>query len=278
MFKSKRTVIRENEAQTAYISQLEARLSAMESEHRNLQTETQVLRAREESVVRALSEATAVAGKIKTEAENEANTMREKLQHDMEETKKETETLIEVAYQNARDIVREAEEQNRSKISEAEHIAQNYTSLLHQFHDLMRVNAEQAQQHAYAYAELIRRMQAELPPLSPEGAVSPVLEEAAIPIEEDISETACTDFPDAKTEENTDESIPPLSTEGSPTFEAAVSPNAALETTPKASDTEAEADTRVWKVDDVTANAILNASSDAELHALIDSILQRNQS
>ncbi|MCL2672341.1 MAG: hypothetical protein FWF10_09960 [Clostridiales bacterium] len=241
MFKSKRTVIRENDAQAAQIAALEARLSTIESE-------AQVLRAREDSVVRVLSDATSVAGKIRNDAETDAAITRDKLRRDADETRKETEMLIEVAYQNARDIVREAEEQNRIKIAQAERIVQNYAALLHQFHDLMRINAEQAQQHAQAYAELTRRMQAELPSLPHEGVGIPA--ESAVPLAfEEARETETIEVPEV--------AQLPLMAEPEP------------ETS--------EPEEKVWKVDEISAEAILNANSDEELHALIDSILRKNR-
>ena len=246
MFKSKKTVIREQDEQlrnqAAQIQELQARLVACESAYSNLQADAATMREREESVVRTLREATHAAVRIKDDARAEADAVREKLKQDVDEAKKETETLLDVAYQNARDIVREAEEQNRLTMDATQNTVHNYSLLLHQFHERMRQNAEQAQDHAAAYAELMRRMYSELPVL-PEAELLALLNGTAPTIAEQKDDTPPAEPPTVQEQ--------PLD--------------------------EPEADEKVWKVDDITVDAILNAGSDEELLALIDSVMQKNR-
>jgi hypothetical protein len=247
MFKSKRTIIREQndmlDAQARQIQALQSKLSELEYEHSALKGDAEVMREREASVIRTLREATHAAVRIKDDAESEAEAVREKLRRDIDETKKETETLRDVAYQNARGIVQEAEEQNRLQMEHTKNTVRNYSMLLHQFHELMLQNAEQAKRQALEYAELTRRMQSELPPL-PENELLALLEEgeSRVPLCEE-ERVQISEF--------------------SPEIEE--------------DDGSEETEDKVWKLDDISVDDVLNSGSDKELLDLIDSILQKSK-
>jgi len=158
VFGKKKRII---EGQNKTIADLTVRLQAVEAEKAAAE---EARRLKEETLARVLTEASVTAQRIVDDADQQAA-------QTLGETKRETETLIEVAYQNARDIVMEAEQQQRQKLEDTEQTVRDYAALLSQYNEVMKENAAQAETFSRQYAELLQKMMTAVPNLS---GVSPV--------------------------------------------------------------------------------------------------------
>jgi len=183
VFGKKKRII---EGQNKTIAELTAKLQAIEADQAATE---QARRGKEETLARVLTEASLTAQKIVDDAGAQAT-------ETLDQTKRETDMLIEMAYQNARDIVMEAEQHQRQKLDDTEQTVRDYAELLAQYNEVMKENAAQAESFSRQYAELLQKMMTAVPNLSgvspnrqlqePEPAEEPEPEpEADEPTEED---------------------------------------------------------------------------------------------
>ena len=160
MFGTKKRIINE---QRQAIETLSQRLAAAEAD-RDLAQET--LRGKELAISKALTDASFAAQRIVDDASGKAAQIQGQAEESLQETKRETEILIEMAYQNARDIVKEAEQHQQKRREDTERTVREYGELLHQYNDVMRQSAAQAEAFSLQYAGVLRKMISIVPELT----------------------------------------------------------------------------------------------------------------
>ncbi|MDO4564553.1 MAG: hypothetical protein Q4C04_02925 [Clostridia bacterium] len=160
--RTKRRIIREQAAEIDSLNQQIQLLRTKNAEQTELLNE---YRAKEKAISAALTEATTTAEKMLTEAQSKADEIRAEIEAELSSVKKESEVLIEVAYQNARDIVKEANEQSRLRLEQTEASIQSYGELLKQFNNSVRESCLQAEENAKRYAEYYNKLSVAIPDL-----------------------------------------------------------------------------------------------------------------
>jgi len=175
MFGSKKKVIA---AQTKAISELHSRLEAAENEKLRIMEE---FRGKEDALTRVLTEASLTARKIVDDANEQAVLIVARAEESLQQSNKQSEILLETAYQNARDIVKEAETKQGETLAETERAVRDYADLLAQYNGVMKENAAQAEAFSRQYAEMLHKMMNAVPLLTDALAPSPGDPELRIP-------------------------------------------------------------------------------------------------
>ena len=115
MFGKKKRIIAEQEER---IQSLEKQLETLSADNKRLKERVIDVERRERGIGRALNEATATADNMITDAQRKAAAILEKVQGECETQRQKAERIIDDAYRNAREIVREAENEGVQKRDE----------------------------------------------------------------------------------------------------------------------------------------------------------------
>lgn len=167
MFGKKAQRIRDLETE---IAALQESLNDYRRENAVLSARVQNYEARELSIARALTEAAERAEGVVSEAQRQAGEILEQSQADSDAARRDAEQLVDNAYQNARDIVREAEGESRRRMDETQAQIETYVSILTGYDRLIQENIRTAEENAKKFAELGQRLHASIPQiLSAEG-------------------------------------------------------------------------------------------------------------
>lgn len=159
------------------IRALEAELAALQESLNDCRRENAVLsarvqnyEARELSIARALTEAAERADSVVADAQRQAGEILEQSQADSDAARRDAEQLVDNAYQNARDIVRDAEGESRRRLDETQAQIETYVSILTGYDRLIQENIKTAEDNAKRFAELGQKLHASIPQiLSAEG-------------------------------------------------------------------------------------------------------------
>ena len=148
MFGKKARQIRE---QAERIEELEAQLAAYERENLTLSERVQSFESRERSE------------RVVSDAQRQAGEILEQSQSDSDAARRDAEQLVDTAYQNARDIVREAETESQKRLDETQEQIESYAALLSNYDQLVQENIRTAEENARKFAELAQELHAAVP-------------------------------------------------------------------------------------------------------------------
>lgn len=160
--RTKRKIIKE---QSEQIERLNRQLEQMRGENSELAGKVKFYLEREAAISKAFTEATTAAEKIRNDAQDEAEQIRAEAETYLRDAKRESDVIVDVAYQNARDIIKEANEHSRLRLEQTEAAIKSYGELLEQFNNAVKDNAVQAEANAKQYAEFYRQLNVAIPEL-----------------------------------------------------------------------------------------------------------------
>ena len=117
MFGKKKKMIEE---QVRTIAELNGRLSEQQLQMDKLNTQLDEYKKREGAIARAFTDAAEAANRIIAEAQKESEDIHDSAQKDFAASQKKGESVVQSAFENARDIVKKAEEASEKKIRETD--------------------------------------------------------------------------------------------------------------------------------------------------------------
>lgn len=189
MFGKKKRLIAEQEER---IRSLEQQLDIATSDNKRLKDRVIDVERRERGIGRALNEATATVDNMISDAQRKAAVLLDQTKTECDSLRKNAERIVEDAYRTAREIVREAEDENNKKRLELQHQIDQYAALLGHYDAMVQEQLEAAQDGARRFAELSRALHESVPKLL--GADGTPL--AALNTAEGDAEATAPDVPD----------------------------------------------------------------------------------
>lgn len=162
MFGKKKRVIAEQEER---IRVLEQQIESLTADNRRLKDRVIDVERRERGIGRTLSEAAATADKMITEANQKSAEMLNETQGECDSLREKAESIVEDAYRSAREIVREAEEENAKKRAEMQQQIEQYAALLKHYDAMVQDQLQAAEDGAKKFAELARSLHESVPQL-----------------------------------------------------------------------------------------------------------------
>ena len=160
MFGKKKKLI---DQQAATIGALEAKLQELEQKNASLSEQLGGYEAKERTILRTLTDATAQADRVLEDAKRTAEEIVDRSNADAESARRNAELVVDGAYQNARDIVKDAEAESRRKLDETQMQIENYAAMLSEYDKLVQENIRMAEENARRFAELAEKLHAALP-------------------------------------------------------------------------------------------------------------------
>ena len=145
--------------------ELNEQLQSLQLEMDNVKSQLEAYKQRELSISRALTDAAETASRIVTDAQRESDDIHDSAQKEYITSQKKGEAIIQSAYENARDIIKEAEKTGEQKINETNAAVGSYVQLLNQFNDAMKEQARQAEDNLKRIAAYYTRLNNVLPEL-----------------------------------------------------------------------------------------------------------------
>ena len=162
MFFKKKKLI---EAQNKTIAELNEKLQAQQQQLNTANAQLEEYRQRENAISRAITDAAAAATRIVTDAQRESDDIHDSAQRDFMASQKKGEEMIQTAYENARDIIKDAEKTSEQKIKETDAAVCAYVQLLNQFNESMKEQARQAEENVKKLSDYYARLNSALPEL-----------------------------------------------------------------------------------------------------------------
>ncbi len=162
MFGKKKRIIAEQEER---IRMLEQQLEASAADNKRLKERVIDVERRERGIGRALNEATAAADNVLADAQKKASVLVDQAKSECDSIRKKSERIVEDAYRAAREIVREAENENARKRAELEQRIEQYAALLGNYDAMVQEQLQTAQDGAKRFAELSRALHEAVPQL-----------------------------------------------------------------------------------------------------------------
>ena len=162
MFNKKKQLIQEQERT---IMELNEQLQSLQLEMDNVKSQLEAYKQRELSISRALTDAAETASRIVTDAQRESDDIHDSAQKEYIASQKKGEAIIQSAYENARDIIKEAEKTGEQKIKDTNNAVGSYVQILNQFNDAMKEQARQAEDNLKRIAAYYTRLTNALPEL-----------------------------------------------------------------------------------------------------------------
>ena len=162
MFFKKKKLI---EAQNKTIAELNEKLQAQQLLLNTANAQLEEYRQRENAISRAITDAAAAATRIVTDAQKESDDIHDSAQRDFMSSQKKGEEMIQTAYENARDIIKDAEKTSEKKIKETDAAVCAYVQLLNQFNESMKEQARQAEENVKKLSDYYARLNSALPEL-----------------------------------------------------------------------------------------------------------------
>ena len=168
------------EEQDRTIAELNAKLQAQQQQIDTLKAQLEEFRQREYAISRAITDAAETANRIVTDAQKESDDIHDSAQKEYIASQKKGEALVQTAYENARDIVRDAEKASEQKIKDTDAAVCAYVQLLNQFNESMKEQARQAEENVRKLSDYYARLNNALPDLFAEvPQLSQTLDERA---------------------------------------------------------------------------------------------------
>lgn len=173
MFGKKQRIIAEQQER---ITALEQQLETLTADNKRLKDRIIDVERRERGIGRALNEATATVDNMISDAQRKAAVLLDQTKTECDSLRKNAERIVEDAYRTAREIVREAEDENNKKRLELQHQIDQYAALLGHYDAMVQEQLEAAQDGARRFAELSRALHESVPKLlSADGSPLPGL-------------------------------------------------------------------------------------------------------
>ena len=170
MFGKKKRMIAEQQKQ---IESLTAELKRLSAENQAYSERAADVERRESGIGRAISEATLAADKMLEDAQRKAGALLEQTQSDCDAVRRDAEIMVDDAYRNARDIVKEAEISGQKKLDEVDLRVSQYAALLNAYDKLVQEQIQMAQDSAKRFAELSKALHDTVPQiLSADGTLA----------------------------------------------------------------------------------------------------------
>ncbi len=162
MFFKKKKLIEE---QIRTIAELNEKLHAQQQQLDSANAQLEEYRQREYAISRAITDAAEAADRIVTDAQKESDDIHDSAQRDFIASQKKGEAMIQTAYENARDIIKDAEKTSEQKIKETDAAVCAYVQLLNQFNESMKEQAKQAEENVKKLSDYYARLNSALPEL-----------------------------------------------------------------------------------------------------------------
>lgn len=177
MFNKKKKLIEE---QTKIIADLNEKLQSQQLELDNVKSQLEAYHQREFAISRALTDAAETASRIVTDAQRESDDIHDSAQRDYMASQKKGEAVVQNAYENARDIIKDAEKTSDQKIKDTDAAVCAYVKLLKQFNDSIKEQARQAEENVKKLSDYYAQLNNALPELFAEvPLIGETLEEHA---------------------------------------------------------------------------------------------------
>lgn len=162
MFFKKKKLIEE---QTRTIAALNEKLQAQQQQLDSANGQLEEYRKREYAISRAITDAAETATRIVSDAQKESDDIHDSAQRDFMASQRKGEEMVQTAYENARDIIKEAEKTSEQKIKETDAAVCAYVQLLNQFNESMKEQARQAEENVKKLSDYYARLNSALPEL-----------------------------------------------------------------------------------------------------------------
>ena len=162
MFNKKKKLIEE---QARIIADLNEKLQSQQLELDNVKSQLEAYHQREFAISRALTDAAETASRIVTDAQRESDDIHDSAQRDFMASQKKGEAVVQNAYENARDIIKDAEKTSEQKIKDTDAAVCAYVKLLKQFNDSIKEQARQAEENVKKLSDYYAQLNNALPEL-----------------------------------------------------------------------------------------------------------------
>lgn len=162
MFGRKQKII---DQQTAEISALQEAIKALEQQNAELTEKVGSFESREHVIVKTLTAAAERADRMVSDAQREAGEILEQSKTDADTARRNAELVVDGAYQNARDIVKDAEAESQKKLDATQAQINNYAAMLTEYDKLVQENIRSAEENARRFADMAEKIHAALPQL-----------------------------------------------------------------------------------------------------------------
>lgn len=162
MFNKKKKKIEE---QNRIIADLNEKLQAQQLELDTVKSQLEAYHQREFAISRALTDAAETATRIVTDAQRESDDIHDSAQRDFMASQKKGEAVVQSAYENARDIIKDAEKTSEQKIKDTDAAVCAYVKLLNQFNDSIKEQAKQAEENVKKLSDYYAQLNSALPEL-----------------------------------------------------------------------------------------------------------------
>ena len=162
MFFGKKRLIEE---QKRTIAELNEKLSAQQQQLDSVNEELLAYKEREHAISRAITDAAETASRIISDAQKESDDIHDTAQQEYIALQRTRDGVIQNAYENARDIIKDAEVASEKKIKETDAAVSAYVQLLTQFNESMKEQARQAEENVKKLSEFYVRLNSALPEL-----------------------------------------------------------------------------------------------------------------
>ena len=162
MFNKKKKKIEE---QSRIIADLNEKLQAQQLELDTFKSQLEAYHQREFAISRALTDAAETATRIVTDAQRESDDIHDSAQRDFMASQKKGEAVVQSAYENARDIIKDAEKTSEQKIKDTDAAVCAYVKLLNQFNDSIKEQAKQAEENVKKLSDYYAQLNSALPEL-----------------------------------------------------------------------------------------------------------------
>ena len=153
------------EEQNRIIADLNEKLQAQQLELDTVKSQLEAYHQREFAISRALTDAAETATRIVTDAQRESDDIHDSAQRDFMASQKKGEAVVQSAYENARDIIKDAEKTSEQKIKDTDAAVCAYVKLLNQFNDSIKEQAKQAEENVKKLSDYYAQLNSALPEL-----------------------------------------------------------------------------------------------------------------
>lgn len=160
-FKKKRQI----EEQVKVIEELNAKIQEQQLQLDHVNGQLEAYKEREYAISRAMTDAAETANRIVTDAQKESDDIHDSAQQEFLNSQKKGEAVVQSAYENARTIIKKAENASEEKIRETDAAVCAYVQLLNQFNESMKEQARQAEENVRKLSDYYARLNSALPEL-----------------------------------------------------------------------------------------------------------------
>ncbi len=161
MFNRKKII----EEQARTIAQLREKEQELQLQLDNVTSQLEAYKEREFAISRAMTDAAETANRMLSDAQRESDDIHDSAQKEYLASQKKGEAVVQSAYENARDIIKDAEKTSEKKIKDTDAAVCAYVQLLNQFNESMKEQARQAEENVKKLSDYYARLNSALPEL-----------------------------------------------------------------------------------------------------------------